>query len=154
MLPPWRPASPEEDFGYHGARARARERAAEEARPIVAVVASKGNEEVLYAELVQSGLKGGRAWLRPLMLMRTTGLSGTNNGQGHQDSWLDMRATSDVFLPEHLVSKPDDAKRTLVAMSVAASEQDLLERYIGSQDGFDNIKFILSDFVRKLDIEA
>jgi hypothetical protein len=153
MLPPWRPASPEEDFGYHGARARARERAAEDVRPIVAVVAGKGHEEVLYAELVQSGLKGGRAWLRPLMLMKTTGPSGTN-GEGHQDSWLDMRATSDVFLPERLVIKPDDAKRTLVAMSVAASETDLLERYIGSQDGFEKHNIILNDFVRKLDIEA
>jgi hypothetical protein len=150
MLPPWRPASPEEDFSYHSAHTRACERAAEDLRPIVAVAATSDEQEVLYAELVQGGLKGGRAWLRPLMLVKRG--AGGSEGDSHGDSWLDMRATSDVFLPEHLVVTPDDTARTLVVMSVAASERDLLDRCIGSDDGFEDSRFILSDFVRKLDL--
>lgn len=143
LLPQWNPSSAEEAFQYHGARARARERAAEEMKPVVCVTAGDDEKDVLFAEIVKRGVQGDRVWLRPLMMRRRDA-----------DSLLDMRATSDLVLPETFVQTPDDKDRIVVLMSVAAWEKDLLQRCISEEDGLDSRRQILTAFVNRLDFSS
>jgi hypothetical protein len=74
----------------------------------------------LYAEVVQTGIKGGRAWIRPLVF-----LTGSADGADAKSAseWIDVRGCVDMFLPEECLNpSPDAVVRARVAMTMAAFE--------------------------------
>eukprot|EP00737_Agarophyton_chilense_P001633 gb/GEZJ01001832.1/.p1 GENE.gb/GEZJ01001832.1/~~gb/GEZJ01001832.1/.p1 ORF type:complete len:151 (+),score=23.50 gb/GEZJ01001832.1/:35-487(+) len=67
LLPPWRPSSLEDEFGYTAKRIESRQKAQPTLRRIVKV--EKKGFATMFAEVVQELDDGkGRIWLRPLLL--------------------------------------------------------------------------------------
>lgn len=142
LLPPWRPSSPEEDFVYHGRRARAREQAAQSFRRIVSVSADGDTGDVLFAEVIQDTQKEGTMWVRPLLMRNQS-----------KDTLLDMRGTIDILLPSSCVAEPDLETRTFVSMSVAASEHDFYNRFLGDDSEIQENCRLLNTFVQSLRVD-
>jgi hypothetical protein len=147
LLPPFRPATPEAAFSYHGARVREREEAAgaaAAARRVVAVRGGGAGEGTLFAEVVQEeGLRDGLVWLRPLML---------RNGSAGEAEWIDLRQTSDVFLERAGLDDAavDAETRTVLDIMLIAAEGDLWKRVVDLDDTHDLDRFrnVLSRFLQ------
>lgn len=114
LLPQWKPASLEEDFGYAASRIERRETRADPPMHVVRVVTT--NHATLFAAVVQhvdAANRPPRVWLRPLLLDGRTG-------------FIDLRGATDLLIDLNFIKDDVDARtRTSLRATLAATEPDL-----------------------------
>lgn len=146
LLPPFRPTSPEDDFAFHATRVRKREAAA---GPPTRVVAIAADHATLYAEVIRDAPAEGQMWLRPLMLREE------DDSDASCVEWVDLRATSDFFLPGDAVdgASVDAERKTVLDVMLAAGEGDLEKRVLGDEVESDVFRVLLADFLLRFQKE-
>ncbi|KAI0560003.1 hypothetical protein FGB62_128g014 [Gracilaria domingensis] len=121
LLPPWRPASLEDEFGYTASRIESREREKPSFRRIVKV--EKEGFATMFAEVVQEpNDERGRMWLRPLLLSSHL-----------KDTAVDLRGATDVVLDKKCVSEVDSETRLRLSVNLIATEHDVVGRVLSDE---------------------